>query len=44
MPSTLTGFGYLDAMREVFAGGGAHEDVKPTAQQKSRFTVLYPRD
>ncbi len=44
MPSTLAGFGYLDAMREVFGGGGAHENVKPTEQQKKRFTVLYPKD
>jgi hypothetical protein len=44
MPSTLAGFGYLDAMREVFTGGGAHEDAKPTEQQKRRFTVLYPKD
>jgi hypothetical protein len=44
MPSTLAGFGYLDAMREVFTPGGAHEDVKPTDAQKRRFNVLYPRD
>ena len=44
MPSTLTGFGYVDAMREVFAGGGAHEDAVPTDAQKRRFNVLYPRD
>jgi hypothetical protein len=40
----LAGFGYLDAMREVFAGGGKHEDVKPTDAQKRRFNVLYPKD
>lgn len=44
MPSTLAGFGYLDAMREVFAGGGKHEDVKPTDAQKRRLNVLYPKD
>lgn len=44
LPTPLVGFGYLDAMREVFAGGGAHEDIKPTDKQKRRFTVLYPRD
>jgi hypothetical protein len=43
-PSTLAGFGYLDALREVFAGGGAHEDAQPTAEQKRRFTTLFPRD
>ena len=44
MPATLAGFGYLDALREVFASGGAHEDIAPTDQQKRRFTALYPRD
>lgn len=44
MPSTLAGFGYLDALREVFTEGGAHEDLKPTDRQKSRFNVLYPRE
>ena len=44
LPSTLAGFGYLDALREVFAGGGAHEDSQPTAGQKRRFTMLYPRE
>jgi hypothetical protein len=44
MPSTLAGFGYLDTMREVFAGGGKHEDVKPTDAQKRRLNVLYPKD
>lgn len=44
MPSALAGFGYLDALRDVFAGGGVHEDPRPTDRQKSRFTVLYPRD
>ena len=44
MPSSLAGFGYLDALREVFTEGGPHEDPVPTEQQKRRFTVLYPRD
>lgn len=44
MPATLAGFGYLDALREVFGGGGAHDDARPTEKQKRRFTVLYPRD
>jgi hypothetical protein len=44
MPATLAGFGYLDALREVFTASGPHEDAKPTAAQKRRFTVLYPRD
>ena len=44
LPNASGGFGYLDAMREVFAASGAHEYVKPTDQQKRRFTVLYPKD
>ena len=44
MPSTLAGFGYLDALREVFTEGGPHQDARPTDEQKRRFTVLYPRE
>jgi len=44
MPSTLAGFGYLDALREVFTEGGPHTDAIPTDQQKRRFNVLYPKD
>jgi hypothetical protein len=44
MPSTLAGFGYVDAIREVFSGAVRHKDAVPTAAQKRRFTVLYPRD
>jgi hypothetical protein len=44
MPSALAGFGYIDALRDVFTGGGAHQDAVPTEQQKRRFNVLYPRD
>ena len=44
MPSTLAGFGYLEALREVFTDGGAHEDAVPAEHQKSRFNVLFPRD
>ena len=44
MPSTLAGFGYVDAIREVFSGGGRHHDEAPTEAQRRRFTVLYPRD
>jgi hypothetical protein len=43
MPSAQAGFGYLDALRQVFTGGGSHIDLVPTAAQKSRFTVLYPK-
>jgi hypothetical protein len=44
MPSTLAGFGYLDALREVFTAGGSHEDTRPTDLQQRRFTVLFPRE
>ena len=44
LPATLAGFGYLDALREVFAEGGSHEDVAPTEEQKLRVNSLYPRD
>ena len=44
MPSALAGFGYVDALREVFTVGGPHEDPVPTDTQKRRITVLYPKD
>jgi len=44
MPSALVGFGYVDALRDVFTAGGPHADVVPTPQQKSRFTALFPKD
>ena len=45
MPSEgLHGFGYLDALREVYSGGGAHTDVKPTDEQKALITHNYPQD
>jgi hypothetical protein len=44
MPSALAGFGYVDALREVFTSGGIHEDLVPTEAQKHRFTVLYPKE
>lgn len=44
MPSTLAGFGYVDALREVFTGAGRHRDVVPAEAQRRRFNVLYPRD
>ena len=44
MPSHLAGFGYLDALRDVFTAGGTHTDTVPTDAQKRRFTVLFPRD
>ena len=45
MPSDgLHGFEYLDALREVYSGGGTHTDVKPTAEQKALITHNYPQD
>ena len=44
MPSALAGFGYVDALRDVFTHGGAHKDIVPTDSQKSRFTTLFPKD
>jgi len=44
MPSAYAGFGYVDAVRDVFTTGGTHEDAVPTDKQKRRFTVLYPSE
>ena len=44
MPAESAGFGYLDALRDVFTEGSAHEDTAPTQRQKRRFTILYPMD
>lgn len=44
MPSALAGFGYVDALREVFTTGSPHEDLVPSEAQKRRFTVLYPKE
>jgi hypothetical protein len=44
MTSPLAGFGYLDALREGFTNGAAHDDPVPTERQKLRFTGLYPKD
>ncbi|MGD0900669.1 MAG: hypothetical protein ABR915_22785, partial [Thermoguttaceae bacterium] len=44
LPAASAGFGYLDALREVFTAGGPHEDAVPTPRQRSRFTVLFPKD
>ena len=38
------GFGYLDALREVFSRSGPHHDAVPTAGQKRRFNVLFPQE
>jgi hypothetical protein len=44
MPAGLAGFGYLDAIRNVFTDGGTHMDAAPAQAQKDRIGVLYPAD
>ena len=44
MPSNLAGFGYVDALREVFTRGGPHTDAVPDQSQKRRFTALFPKE
>jgi len=44
LPNASGGFGYLDALRDVFTSGGPHQDAKPTPRQTRRFNVLFPRD
>lgn len=45
MPSDgLNGFGYLDALREVYTAGGEHTDTVPTEEQKKNITHNYPQD
>ena len=45
MPSEgLYGFGYLDAVAEVFGGAAEHEDVVPTENQRARINHMYVQD
>ncbi len=39
-PTESEGFGYLDAIREVFADTEEHTDVSPSQEQKSRINNL----
>jgi hypothetical protein len=43
MPSQLYGFGYVDAIREVFTQGGGHSDAVPSQAQQERIQLLYPQ-
>lgn len=43
MPSSLGGFGYVDALRNVFTDAPDHTDDIPTDKQKARLDILYPR-
>mgnify|MGYP000598444925 CR=1 FL=1 len=42
MPAGLDGFGYVDAIRNVFTSGVYHVDAQPTDVQKNRINTLYP--
>lgn len=44
MPSEVQGFGYLDAVRNVFGDLTPHTDVKPSSLEKRRFGWLYQND
>ena len=43
-PSSLYGFGYLDAVRKVFCEDMPHTDISPTEKQKESFCLLHPKD
>ncbi|OCT12068.1 hypothetical protein A8709_29890 [Paenibacillus pectinilyticus] len=42
MPAGLAGFGYVDAIRNVFGNSEPHTDSVPTQTQKDRINTLYP--
>ncbi|WP_173218696.1 OmpL47-type beta-barrel domain-containing protein [Paenibacillus alba] len=42
MPAGLAGFGYVDAIRNVFGDSASHIDSVPTQAQKDRINTLYP--
>ena len=44
MPTEGTGFGYLDAVRNVFTEDIPHTDIVPDEKQKSRINILHPKD
>ena len=44
MPSGVHGFGYLDALREVFCENTPHADVVPNQNQLDRVNIMYPQD
>ena len=44
MPTNLYGFGYVDAVREVYGDGTAHTDVRPTKEQLARINHMYIQD
>ncbi len=44
MPAPVHGFGYLDAVREVFMKNVPHADVRPSQNQLDRICILHPQD
>ncbi|MBL8992329.1 MAG: glycoside hydrolase family 99-like domain-containing protein [Spirochaetia bacterium] len=42
MPTSMEGFGYLDAIREFVGAPKNHEDLRPTPAQLERINVLFP--
>lgn len=44
MPSEVYGFGYMDAVRNVFGDGSEHTDEKPDAVEQRRFGWFYQND
>ena len=44
MPAGVHGFGYLDALREVFCEDVPHVDIIPNQDQLDRVNLLYPKD
>jgi len=44
MPSGVHGFGYLDALREVFLEDVPHADIAPNQDQLDRLCLLHPQD
>ncbi|MEG1880137.1 MAG: stalk domain-containing protein, partial [Oscillospiraceae bacterium] len=40
-PTEMTGFSYLDAIREAYIGDGEHQDIRPTKNQLDRIDNLY---
>ncbi len=45
-PTGLNGFGYVNAIRDVYTDGKADgaKDIKPTKNQLKRLSYLYPQD
>lgn len=44
MPAEVHGFGYMDAVRNVFGDGSSHTDIKPTALEQRQYGWFYQND